>query len=95
MSDTKLISIRLPSALLAELDMQAKVEGRSRSQVILRRLSGIGKSKQSFLPESAKGPFLPKPETAVVPSGHCPRDKSHSGFQRPDGFWCVDCRKLY
>ena len=93
MSDTKLISIRIPSAVLAELDKQAEVEGRSRSQVILRRLSGADARKASFIPESAKGPFSPKPEAAST--GHCPQDKGHSGFQRPDGFWCYDCRKLY
>jgi len=40
-------------------------------------------------------PKRPVASSSSVSSTRCPRDKSHSGFQRPDGFWCVDCRKLY
>ena len=37
---TTLISLRLPTYLVEEIDRQANAEQRSRSQVILRRLRG-------------------------------------------------------
>ena len=37
------ISLRMPSALLAEIDEQAAREQRSRSQVVVRRLNGAAK----------------------------------------------------
>ena len=40
MCDTSLISMRIPNALLAAIDAQAKAEDRSRSKVIVMRLSG-------------------------------------------------------
>jgi hypothetical protein len=41
MSDTRLISLRIPIGLLAEIDTQADREQRSRAKVIIRRLSGV------------------------------------------------------
>lgn len=41
MSDTKLISLRVPNGLLAEIDAQARRESRSRAQVIVMRLQGV------------------------------------------------------
>ena len=42
MSDTRLISMRIPCELLAEIDAQAEREQRSRAKVIILRLSGRG-----------------------------------------------------
>lgn len=41
MSGTIHVTLRLPVSLVEEIDLQAKAEMRSRSQVILRRLYGV------------------------------------------------------
>ena len=40
MSDTRLISLRMPKELLTEIDLIAEVEKRSRAQVIILKLQG-------------------------------------------------------
>ena len=41
MSNTKLISIRMPIDVLTEIDRQAEDQGRSRASVIIRHLEGL------------------------------------------------------
>lgn len=64
MSVTKHISIRIPSAVLAEVDAQAVADGRSRSQVIVRCLVASRWSGEVPNPVAAG----PRADVADVPT---------------------------
>jgi len=69
MSDTKHISIRIPSDVLAEVDAQAAADGRSRSQVIVRRLAAVrwsGPSMDGAATTPQPEPVVERPEQRVI-----------------------------
>lgn len=76
MCDTKLVSLRMPVDVLAELDRIAEEEGRSRAQVIIRKCSVVTQSLPAVLAKPEKPAAKPGSKKAAAPvsQGECPHD---------------------
>ena len=93
MSDKRHISIRVPSEVLDGVDAQAAAEGRSRSQVIIRRLGDARAYGQVLDPVAVLEDAGAAPQEAKAQGNRCGH-KGHHGFLKVDGWWCIECGRL-
>ena len=89
MGATVHVTVRLPADLMADVTAQAKAQDRSVAWVIASRLRGpVAQLAEQGTHNAKVFGSIPDRRTK------CP-DKDHHGFQRSDGYWCADCRRMY
>ena len=101
-----LIAVRLDANVVQAMDLRG-----SRSKVIRAALGsylggGIVQSKvdrycggsQTARPMPVEHDLVgstPIPHPKVQAPACCQKNKGHHGFSRSDGYWCMECGKLY
>ena len=89
MGATVHVTVRLPADLMADVAAQAKSQDRSIAWVIASRL------RAAVAQPAEQQPCKQQVASSTLASGSKCADPKHHGFQRSDGYWCVDCRRMY